>query len=319
MDTFPELLLIDATYKLNDLRMPLYVLLVVDGNGESEVAALFFVQDEERDTIREMIVCFKQHNPKWEKIEVIMGDKDFTERDVLLEEIPQAALVICLFHALRSFNREIKAEKLGITSDERELCLELFRDMCYASNLTKYQESYEKLNATRILSVINYFNKNWHPIKNEWVQGLKQQYPLFGNNTNNRLESFNQKIKQVVEKNSGLVVCFLGLIKCLRSSRIERDHRAILTAQKVSINMYGSNTPEGKYQKLLTPFAFNFLLQQLKLTPKVDIDSAVKKGMSYEIKTTDGMTTTSRESCSCTFFTSMRLPCRHMFSLRSCK
>ena len=48
MGTFPELLLIDATYKLNDLRMmPLYVLLVVDGNDESEVAALFFVQDEE--------------------------------------------------------------------------------------------------------------------------------------------------------------------------------------------------------------------------------------------------------------------------------
>ena len=40
--------------------------------------------------------------------------------------------------------------------------------------------------------------------------------------------------------------------------------------------MYGSNTPEGKYQKLLTPFAFNFLLQQLKLMPKVDIDYEVK-------------------------------------------
>ena len=101
------------------------------------------------------------------------------------------------------------------------------------------------------------------------------------------------------------------------SSRIEHDHRAILTAQKVIINMYGSNTPEVKYQKLLTPFSFNCLLQELKLTSKVDIDdSAVKKGMSYEIKSTDGMTTTSRKSCSCNFFTSMCLPCRHMFSLR---
>ena len=60
-----------------------------------------------------------------------MGDKDFTEQDVLHEEIPQAALAKSLFHALRSFNREIKK------------CLELFRDMCYASNLRKYQESNE--------------------------------------------------------------------------------------------------------------------------------------------------------------------------------
>ena len=35
--SYPELLLIDATYKLNDLNMPLYVLMVVDGNGESEI------------------------------------------------------------------------------------------------------------------------------------------------------------------------------------------------------------------------------------------------------------------------------------------
>ena len=37
---YPELLLIDATYKLNDLQMPLYVLMIVNGNGESEIIAL---------------------------------------------------------------------------------------------------------------------------------------------------------------------------------------------------------------------------------------------------------------------------------------
>ena len=30
---YPELVLIDATYKLNNLRMPLYITMVVDGNG----------------------------------------------------------------------------------------------------------------------------------------------------------------------------------------------------------------------------------------------------------------------------------------------
>ena len=30
---FPEVLLIDATYKLTDLRMPVYLMMVVDGNG----------------------------------------------------------------------------------------------------------------------------------------------------------------------------------------------------------------------------------------------------------------------------------------------
>ena len=42
----PELLMIDATYKLNNLRMPLYILMVVDGNGESEVIGLWIVASE---------------------------------------------------------------------------------------------------------------------------------------------------------------------------------------------------------------------------------------------------------------------------------
>ena len=37
---YPELILIDATYKLNNLHMPLHIMLVVDGNGESEIIAL---------------------------------------------------------------------------------------------------------------------------------------------------------------------------------------------------------------------------------------------------------------------------------------
>ena len=34
---YPELILIDATYKLNNLRMPMYILVVVDGIGESKI------------------------------------------------------------------------------------------------------------------------------------------------------------------------------------------------------------------------------------------------------------------------------------------
>ena len=30
---FPKVILFDATYKLNELRMPLYLMLVIDGNG----------------------------------------------------------------------------------------------------------------------------------------------------------------------------------------------------------------------------------------------------------------------------------------------
>ena len=47
--SYPEILFIDATYKLNDLRMPLYVLMAIDGNGESEIVFLWIVQSEDNN------------------------------------------------------------------------------------------------------------------------------------------------------------------------------------------------------------------------------------------------------------------------------
>ncbi len=38
---YPEVLFLDATYKLNNLRMPLYIFLIVDGNGQSEIIGIF--------------------------------------------------------------------------------------------------------------------------------------------------------------------------------------------------------------------------------------------------------------------------------------
>jgi zinc finger SWIM domain-containing protein 3 len=50
-----------------------------------------------------------------------MADKDFIERDALKAEFPEVSILICLFHVLRTFRREITTEKQGITAAERSL------------------------------------------------------------------------------------------------------------------------------------------------------------------------------------------------------
>ena len=65
-DRFPEIVFVDATYKLNDLRMPLYLFLVEDGNGESEVVALWMILTE---SIRQMAEIFKKHNSQWPQLQ----------------------------------------------------------------------------------------------------------------------------------------------------------------------------------------------------------------------------------------------------------
>ena len=50
----PELIIVDATYKLNELRIPLYVILIVDGNGTSEIVGLYLTSLETREAISEI-------------------------------------------------------------------------------------------------------------------------------------------------------------------------------------------------------------------------------------------------------------------------
>lgn len=71
-DKYPELLIFDATYRLNNRRMPLFVMLVVDGNGESEIACLWVIRSELRAAASTMLDAFKKFSPKWEKIDVGM-------------------------------------------------------------------------------------------------------------------------------------------------------------------------------------------------------------------------------------------------------
>ena len=139
-DCFPELLFVDATYKLNELQMPLYLFIVEDGNGESEIVAMWILVSEDASSIPHMAEIFQKHNRSWPKTSTIMSDKDFVERDALTTEFPEASILICLFHVLRTFRCEITCDKLGITAAERNLVLEIIQKMAYAKNVNDYED-----------------------------------------------------------------------------------------------------------------------------------------------------------------------------------
>ncbi len=119
---YPELICVYATYKLLELRFPLYIILVEDGNGCSEVAAAFLLLEETEESLQKIIDLFKERNPDWPSVRVIMTDKDINERDVLARSFPNSNLHICLFHTFRTFRREISVEKFGISLLGNVIC-----------------------------------------------------------------------------------------------------------------------------------------------------------------------------------------------------
>ncbi|KAL5236993.1 hypothetical protein ACI65C_004403 [Semiaphis heraclei] len=80
--------------------------------------------------------------------------------------------------------------------------------------------------------------------------------------------------------------------------RLERDKNAIQLVQKQPTQT--NSTPElQQFYRLLTPYAFNFLKAQFECAAKTDV-----------------LEKTTENNCTCLFYNSMRLPCRHIFNLR---
>lgn len=197
---YPELLLIDATYKLTNLRMPVYLMMSIDGNGQGEIVFVFLTAVETEQVIMEMVQSFKRANPRWTETKVVMSDKDFNERSVFRKEFPDAALHICLFHTLRSFRREITTEKMSIRPGERDHALEIITKLAYSKSESEYDEHYQDLLHSGLTNVISYYNSNWHGIRFEWVECFKGVSFTLGERTNNRLENINGKIKSVCSR-----------------------------------------------------------------------------------------------------------------------
>lgn len=160
-DAFPELLMFDGTFSLNDRRMPLIVLLVVDGNGESQIAGFFIVKSENAAALNYLFTHFKTENPSWEKVEVILTDKAMANRNAIETQFPGVAHHLCIFHVAQIFDREITVLKRNITKEEREICVYILNQMIYAQDEQRYNQLYNDLENTEcesnFLSSIFYY------------------------------------------------------------------------------------------------------------------------------------------------------------------
>ena len=138
-----------STYKLLELGLPVYIMLCEDSNGESEVVETCLLVAEDRVSLSWMFNSFKNQKSTWEKVRVVMADKDISERDFIKLSLPKATVLICLFHTLRSLKRENTCKKIGITLGERTFCLELIQKMAYAHSEQEYVNLYDELQQKR--------------------------------------------------------------------------------------------------------------------------------------------------------------------------
>lgn len=76
---YPQLLCVDATYKLLDTRLPVYLFLVEDGNGRSTVVGVGILVNEDEESLNWLIGSLvSKCSDLPQHVDVIVTDKDLS-------------------------------------------------------------------------------------------------------------------------------------------------------------------------------------------------------------------------------------------------
>lgn len=140
LKNYSELFFLDATCKVLEIRLPVYLFLVEDSMGESEVVDVAVLVEETEEIVRWMLQCLKDRNPELSP-RVTKADKDFNETVIVKGLFPSATVFICLFHSLSFFKREISDKSLSLPEGTQIVLKEIFQSMCYARSAEEYNNS----------------------------------------------------------------------------------------------------------------------------------------------------------------------------------
>ncbi|KAF0288343.1 Protein FAR1-RELATED SEQUENCE 5 [Amphibalanus amphitrite] len=130
-EKFPDLLLMDSTYKLLDIRTPVFTILTVDSFGRGVPLAVFLVTNETAHMIGAMLRVFREHNTAAASItKVWLTDKDRAEKAAIKDVFPDCDQFLCSFHVLQSFRRELNLA--SVEKGERERILGVLQQLVFA-------------------------------------------------------------------------------------------------------------------------------------------------------------------------------------------
>lgn len=112
---------------------------------------------------------------------------------------------------LLTFHREVTTTKKEITADQRLCALEILQRIVYSQSSEAYDAVYQELCDLDLEHVTNYFDVNWHPIRDEWTLHGRNKYVNFLTTTNNRTERLNRTFKEIGNRYSNLLIFFENL------------------------------------------------------------------------------------------------------------
>ncbi|KAK3916275.1 Zinc finger SWIM domain-containing protein 3 [Frankliniella fusca] len=186
---YGKVILLDHSHKVNSNRMPVCVIMVMDGEGNGRAAGYAFVANEQLVTVAEVLKSFRESIGEELAVAVrtIVIDKDPSEIGAIEQVFPEVHIHLCIFHVGRSLNEK--------SSKESALVKEILDKLKYATTDSKFQSLCSELKEAASSKFYDYFKENWEHCPQAWSYRDKQKSINLGNTTTNRVENHNSKIK----------------------------------------------------------------------------------------------------------------------------
>ena len=153
---------------------------------------------------------------------------------------------------------------------------------------------------------------SWDCIKEQWVSGLFESESL-GNRTNNRVESLNQKIKQVIDRNAKFDAFAADLVCFLCMHRTEINGKICKTANKIPTKIASDGSADSQYRRILTGYAYKLVASQIQKSRSVQV---TETGDQFSCSGENKNYQVTETSCTCEFKKQFKLPCKHLLAVR---
>ncbi|XP_058769876.1 PKS-NRPS hybrid synthetase cheA-like [Vicia villosa] len=288
VNLFPTVLIMDATYKTNKYRQPLFEIVGMTSTELTFAVAFAYMECEQTESYIWVLDKLKQLFVKKDVVpQVILTDRDLALMKAVEVVFPTTHNLLCRFHINQNVGMKCKEY---VMKDMRETIGTLWKDVVWASNEVEYGVRFQYLEQAcfACTNFLDYVKNTWLiPHRQRFVGAWINLVLHFGNTTTNRVESAHWKLKQMLGNSLGDMV---------------KVWEAMNSNPKIQIGNIRASFQKSFYEvehTHISPFYDNL---------RGSVSRAALRRIAEELSRLDYVLN-SRETCGCTMRTSYGLPC----------
>ena len=301
---YSEIVFIDGTYSINDHKYPLYLAVVKDCNGNSQIVAWALVAYE-RLQLLDMFFQEFFANQTNIKTKTVVTDKDLTEWNAITHydstHCPDACIFLCKFHCQQIFKRSIK----------NKLLLPILDKLFNCTTEAQMNEALEELNNATTNQDEQYLHDNW--VKNEdtkkmWIKYLRKGTVTLDSDTNNNVETLNKQLKKFIKKTATMAQCITGIFALIDFLNKKYALNSYTQRNKVIIDRSkNADAFHSLSHQLLTPYAATIVKNNYEVSKNNHYKVTLQEDNKATLISSNGTYTVinyrSNTSCSCFEYT----------------